>query len=163
MSMYSSGVKPGEIPPIYDEVMLARKGQEIRHASSSMPWWNPRYWRKRIWAAIIIVILVIVIIIVAVAVERARKNMYPDYSPLSYIISHLFRPALPFSKSTLLSAPTASLMRLRVAFLSESSPKRHTRTVSSSSTSSILPMAVAHGRPFGLLTVTTGQTMEKLM
>lgn len=84
--MYSSGVKPGEIPPIYDEVMLARKGQEIRHASSSMPWWNPRYWRKRIWAAIIIVILVIVIIIVAVAVERARKNMYPDYSPLSYTL-----------------------------------------------------------------------------
>ncbi|QGI80331.1 unnamed protein product [Fusarium fujikuroi] len=90
MSMYSSGVKPGEIPPIYDEVMLARKGQEIRHASSSMPWWNPRYWRKRIWATIIIVILVIVIIIVAVAVERARKNMYPDYSPLSYTLKDTY-------------------------------------------------------------------------
>ncbi|KAF5689390.1 endo-1,3(4)-beta-glucanase [Fusarium denticulatum] len=90
MSMYSSGVKPGEIPPIYDEVMLARKGQEIRHASSSMPWWNPRYWRKRIWVAIIIVIIVIVIIIVAVAVERARKNMYPDYTPLSYSLKDTY-------------------------------------------------------------------------
>lgn len=84
MSRYSSGVKPGEIPPIYDEIMLARKGQEVRHASSTMPWWNPRYWRKRVWAAIIIVIIVIVIIIVAVAVGKARKNIYPDYTPLSY-------------------------------------------------------------------------------
>lgn len=70
--------------------MLARKGQEVRHASSTMPWWNPRYWRKRVWAAIIIVIIVIVIIIVAVAVGKARKNIYPDYTPLSYSLKDTY-------------------------------------------------------------------------
>lgn len=77
-------VKPGEIPPAYDEIMLSRPGQDVRRASPSMPWWNPRYWRKRVWAGVVIAILVILAIIIGVAVSQTKNNAYPDYTTLSY-------------------------------------------------------------------------------
>ncbi|RSL89206.1 hypothetical protein CEP51_001331 [Fusarium floridanum] len=77
-------VKPGEIPPAYDEIMLSRPGQDVRRASPSMPWWNPRYWRKRVWAGVVAVILILIAIIVAVAVTQSKNNAYPDYTTLSY-------------------------------------------------------------------------------
>lgn len=90
MTRYSSGVKSGEAPA-YEEIMLPRKGQDVRHAPSRMPWYNPRYWRKRVWAGVGTVVVIIIIIIVAILVSNARKNRYPDYSPLAYSLADTCR------------------------------------------------------------------------
>jgi hypothetical protein len=90
MSRFSSGVKSGEASA-YDEIMLSRKGQDVRHAPSRMPWYNPRYWRKRVWAGVATIVVIIIIIIVAVAVSQSRKNRYPDYSPLEYSLADTCR------------------------------------------------------------------------
>jgi hypothetical protein len=84
-------VKPGETPPAYDEILLSRPGQDVRRASPSMPWWNPRYWRKRVWAGVVVAILVILAIIIGVAVTQAKKNKYPDYTALSYSLKDTSR------------------------------------------------------------------------
>jgi len=52
-----------------------------------MPWWNPRYWRKSIWAGVILSFAVVLIIIIAVSVMKVKENRYPDYSPLSYSLA----------------------------------------------------------------------------
>lgn len=90
MSRFSSGVKSGEVPA-YDEIMLPRKGQDVRHAPSRMPWYNPRYWRKRVWAGVATIVVIIIIVVVAVAVSESRKNRYPDYSALEYSLADTCR------------------------------------------------------------------------
>lgn len=57
-----------------------------RAVQTSMPWWNPRYWTKRIWIVLTIIVVAIIAIIVAVAVTQSRSsnNAYPNYSNLSY-------------------------------------------------------------------------------
>lgn len=56
----------------------------VRHVQTSMPWWNPRYWRKRVWGGVVAAILIIIAIIIAVAVTVTRKKAYPNYTELSY-------------------------------------------------------------------------------
>lgn len=86
--MRQDGHKPGGTPPQYDEIMFSRSNGDVRHAPTSMPWWNPRYWRKRVWAAVSAVIVIVIVIAVAVGVTQAKKNnAYPDYSALSYSLS----------------------------------------------------------------------------
>ncbi|KAM5374913.1 hypothetical protein ACJZ2D_006257 [Fusarium nematophilum] len=90
MSRYMQGVKPGEAPPTYDEIMLPRQGNDIRHVSPTMPWWNPRYWRKRVWAGVAAGVVILLVIVIAVAVTEVRKNRYPDYSTLSYSLKDTY-------------------------------------------------------------------------
>ena len=87
MSGSSEGFKAGADATAYDEILPVRTGQEVRHASSKMPWWNPRYWRKSIWAGVILSFAVVLIIIIAVSVMKVKENRYPDYSPLSYSLA----------------------------------------------------------------------------
>jgi hypothetical protein len=61
-----------------------RSQQGIRHAQATMPWWDPRYWRKRVWAGVAAVIIIIIVIAVAVGVTQAQNNAYPNYTELSY-------------------------------------------------------------------------------
>lgn len=79
-------IKPGDPPPAYDEIMLNNRGggDSVRHVQASMPWWNPRYWRKRIWFGVVAGILIILAIIIAVAVTVTKNNAYPNYTTLSY-------------------------------------------------------------------------------
>lgn len=87
MSGSPEGFKAGADATVYDEILPVRTGQEVRHASSKMPWWNPRYWRKSIWAGVILSFAVVLIIIIAVSVMKVKENRYPDYSPLSYSLA----------------------------------------------------------------------------
>ncbi|GJN75468.1 hypothetical protein PLIIFM63780_009326 [Purpureocillium lilacinum] len=84
--------KPGEFPPQYDEVMFPPRGApgNVRQARASMPWWNPRYWRKRVWAGIGVVLVVVIIVAVAVGVTQSKKNRYPDYSAITYSLSETY-------------------------------------------------------------------------
>ncbi|KAH7152165.1 concanavalin A-like lectin/glucanase domain-containing protein [Dactylonectria estremocensis] len=78
-------IKPGEQPPAYDEIMLNnRGGDNVRHVQTSMPWWNARYWPKKVWFGVVAGILIIVAIIIGVVVTMLKKNAYPDYTTLSY-------------------------------------------------------------------------------
>jgi len=61
-----------------------------QHAPTSVPWWNARYWRKRVWAGVIAVIVIIIIIVVAVAVTESKSNSYPDYTELTYSLSETY-------------------------------------------------------------------------
>ncbi|KAH6893280.1 concanavalin A-like lectin/glucanase domain-containing protein [Thelonectria olida] len=80
--------KPGEAPPAYDEIMLDRGGaadDHVRHVhSSGAPWWNARYWRKRVWLGVVVAILGIVAIIIGVVVSVSQRSRYPNYTALSY-------------------------------------------------------------------------------
>ncbi|POR36733.1 Uncharacterized protein TPAR_03033 [Tolypocladium paradoxum] len=88
--MRQDGHKPGDSPPEYDEIMFLRGSGDVRHAPASIPWWNPRYWRKRVWAGVAIVIVIVIVIAAAVGVSQAKKNAYPDYSPLSYSLADTY-------------------------------------------------------------------------
>ncbi|RGP79954.1 hypothetical protein FLONG3_1898 [Fusarium longipes] len=90
MSGYSEGFKAGSEAPAYDEILPSRKGQDVRHASSRMPWWNPRYWRRGVWAAVVLVFVVVLIIVIAVSVTKVKENRYPNYSPLSYSLADTY-------------------------------------------------------------------------
>ncbi|KAF4983183.1 hypothetical protein FZEAL_1340 [Fusarium zealandicum] len=98
MSRHAHGIKPGEILPVCDEIILPRQGQDVRRASSRMPWWNPRYWRKRVWAAVVASIVLLLVIVIAVAVIQVRNNRYPDYSKVSYSLKDTYEGETFFDK-----------------------------------------------------------------
>lgn len=86
MDNYSA--KHGAAPPTLTEIdydqPYDRPGRAVQ---TSMPWWNPRYWSKRIWIIVIIVIVVVVAIVVPVVVTQTRSstsNAYPTYTNLTY-------------------------------------------------------------------------------
>jgi hypothetical protein len=83
-STMDSRLIPGESPPKYDDLMRSRSNGTRRHVQSSMPWWNPRYWRKRIWAGLVAVIVIIIIIVVAVVATKSKSGAYPTYAQVSY-------------------------------------------------------------------------------
>ncbi|CAM1508179.1 Fc.00g050270.m01.CDS01 [Cosmosporella sp. VM-42] len=83
-------IKPGDAPPTYEEIMLTRDTGNVRRVQSSMPWWNPRYWRKRVWAGVVAAIIIVIIIIIAVAVTQSKNNSYPDYTELSYSLKDTY-------------------------------------------------------------------------
>ncbi|KAF4511144.1 hypothetical protein G6O67_002966 [Ophiocordyceps sinensis] len=76
-----------EAPPPYDDIVFSRGGRGAGQARASIPWWNPRYWRKRAWIELATVAAVAVVIVVAVAVVESKKNAYPDYAPIAYGLS----------------------------------------------------------------------------
>lgn len=55
------------------------------------PWWNPRYWSRRVWISVVILILVIIVVAVVGGVLGSRHSnsagSYPDYSPLNYSLA----------------------------------------------------------------------------
>lgn len=79
----SVGNPSSQFQPVYDSPDPVRAGG-ITKAPATKPWWNPRYWRKRVWAGVAALIAIIIIIAVAVGVTQSKKNAYPDYSELNY-------------------------------------------------------------------------------
>jgi hypothetical protein len=57
------------------------------YEDESTPWYNPRYWRKRIWAGVITVIIIIVVVVAVVVVEVRKQDKYPNYTKLTYKLS----------------------------------------------------------------------------
>lgn len=58
--------------------------------SARKPWWNPRYWSRRVWIGVVILILVIIVVAVVAGVLAGKKSSssaYPDYSPLAYSLA----------------------------------------------------------------------------
>lgn len=72
-------VKPGEIPPRYEEVNLGSSGG----AGDRAPWWKS----KKVWIGVAAVVVIAIVIGVAVGVTQGKKNdSYPDYSQLNYTL-----------------------------------------------------------------------------
>lgn len=82
--------KPDEPPPAYDDIMLNRGGAASdghlhhMHHSSGAPWWDARYWSKKVWLAFGVVVIAVVAVGVGVGVSVSQRNAYPNYTALSY-------------------------------------------------------------------------------
>lgn len=55
---------------------------------SKRPWWNPRFWSRRVWifSGVIVIVIIVVAVVAGVLAGKSSSssNAYPDYSPLSY-------------------------------------------------------------------------------
>jgi hypothetical protein len=87
--------KPSGFPASYSEVPEHRS---LRPAQTTLPWWNPRYWPKKVWAGIVTLIVVLAIIVGAVVGVNAKKNAYPNYSELSYSLAETYEGEQFFDK-----------------------------------------------------------------
>lgn len=93
------GVKPGELPPSYDDINLSRANRSVRRAHSRVPWWNARYWTWKVWAGIAAIVVIFFIILgVAVGVSRNKKKAYPTYSQLTYSLKETCKYHTGFQK-----------------------------------------------------------------
>ncbi|OAQ64750.1 glycoside hydrolase family 16 [Pochonia chlamydosporia 170] len=81
---YNERVTSGEIAPQYEDIRYARNRGLGQPVATRRPWWNPRYWTRRIWIGVVVVVVIIVAVVIAVAVTVTKKNAYPDYSTLTY-------------------------------------------------------------------------------
>lgn len=68
----------------YDDRDDLRPYRKPHRATTSMPWWNPRYWARKVWIGVIAVVVIIIVIAVAVGVTVSKQNAYPSYKALSY-------------------------------------------------------------------------------
>lgn len=73
-------IKPGEIPPRYEEVNLGSSGSD--GARYGAPWWK----NKKVWIGVAAVVIIAIVIGVAVGVTQGKKSSYPDYSQLTYTL-----------------------------------------------------------------------------
>ncbi|KAF7558050.1 hypothetical protein G7046_g5898 [Stylonectria norvegica] len=125
-------IKTGEAPPMYEEILLSRDNGNVRHAQSSMPWWNPRFWRKRVWGGVVAVIIIVIVIVVAVVVTQNKNNAYPDYSTVSYSLKETYEGETFFDQFNYFTGydPTAGF----VHYVPEAQAKSLNLTYASSST-----------------------------
>ncbi len=75
--------------PGYDDEgdLMPYHGKASRAATTKMPWWNPRYWARKVWIAVVAVLVIVIVIAVAVGVTVSKKdNAYPSYNALSYTL-----------------------------------------------------------------------------
>lgn len=79
--------KRGAAPGNFYEIDYDQPYRPGRAVQTSMPWWNPRYWTKKIWIILGIVVAAVIAIVVAVAVTQSHSSSsgsYPNYTNLSY-------------------------------------------------------------------------------
>ncbi|XWW99379.1 hypothetical protein V2A60_007388 [Cordyceps javanica] len=75
------------MPAYEDEDDLVPYHGKANRATTKMPWWNPRYWARKVWIAVAVVVVIIIVVIgVAVGVTVSKNNAYPSYKPLSYTL-----------------------------------------------------------------------------
>lgn len=87
--MEGGRIKPGEVPPRYDEVALDSAGGGFRESKSGGGGglWDVRSWSKKVWIGLAAVIVIAIVIGVAVGVTQGKKgSSYPDYSQLTYTL-----------------------------------------------------------------------------
>lgn len=94
-----------EMPPTYEEVGFSRgtAPTDVRHVQGSMPWWNPRYWRKRVWGGVAAVIVIIIVVVVAVVVTQNKNNAYPNYAAVGYSLSETCKSPVDLDGRTILT------------------------------------------------------------
>ncbi|OAA72598.1 Concanavalin A-like lectin/glucanase [Cordyceps fumosorosea ARSEF 2679] len=69
------------------DLMPSHHHGKASRAVTKMPWWNPRYWTRKVWIAVVVVFVIIAVVIgVAVGVTVSKNNAYPSYKPLSYAL-----------------------------------------------------------------------------
>lgn len=83
-NMYQERVKPGDMTPQYEDIRFDRNRGNGHQVATSRPWWNPRYWTKKIWAGLAVVLVIVIVVAVAVGVTQSKKSSYPDYKPITY-------------------------------------------------------------------------------
>ncbi|KAI9149363.1 putative glycosidase [Paramyrothecium foliicola] len=86
--MASQEWKSGAFELSSKEVREARGHGQFNEAAA--PWWNPKYWQKRVWAIVVAIIVVIAIVVGAVVGTQVKKNAYPDYTELSYSLAETY-------------------------------------------------------------------------
>ncbi|QUC20010.1 uncharacterized protein UV8b_04251 [Ustilaginoidea virens] len=74
-------------PPRYEALQYDGAGH--RPVATRRPWWNPRFWTRRVWTWLCAAAVVIVIVI-AVAATVTKKKAYPDYSALNYSLQDTY-------------------------------------------------------------------------
>jgi hypothetical protein len=62
-------------------------------ANTQQLWWDPRTWRKRIWAGIAAVVVIAIIAGVVAGVLVSKANRYPNYSKLNYTLQDTCKPS----------------------------------------------------------------------
>ncbi|KAK2593220.1 hypothetical protein QQS21_009060 [Conoideocrella luteorostrata] len=83
-SRYPEKVGSRDVAPQYQDFRYERNRGPGQPVATSRPWWNPRYWTRKIWIGVVALVVIIIVVVVAVAVTVSKKNRYPDYSPLTY-------------------------------------------------------------------------------
>jgi len=68
-----------------------RYQQSVSKVQTTMPWWNPRYWRKRVWAIVVTILVIVIAVAVAVGVTQSGGGgSYPDYSNVTYSLAETY-------------------------------------------------------------------------
>lgn len=80
-------------PPSYNSASGLPPGDKsAAMTSTELPWWDPRGWRKRVWAGIAALVVVAIVVGVVAGVLVAKANRYPDYSKLTYTLKDTCKP-----------------------------------------------------------------------
>lgn len=74
--------------PGYDDEgdLMPYHGKPSHPATTKMPWWNPRYWAKRVWIGLAVALAIVIAIAVAIGVTVSKANAYPSYKELAYTL-----------------------------------------------------------------------------
>ncbi|GAB0141724.1 hypothetical protein EsHS_00002306 [Epichloe bromicola] len=84
-SRYHEKFRSGHMALQNEDVRYEMNRGHGHRVTTSRPWWNPRYWTRKIWIAVVAIVVIIIVVVVAVAVALSKKNnAYPDYAPLTY-------------------------------------------------------------------------------
>lgn len=93
--MMPSGDKNGDIHLSQRAFDRPGSGHGSNHSNAHGPWWNPKYWRKRVWVAVVVVFLGLVVAVPVAVTQTRRSNAYPDYTELSYTLRETCEDCLP--------------------------------------------------------------------
>ncbi|KAJ3474865.1 hypothetical protein NLG97_g9660 [Lecanicillium saksenae] len=70
--------------------LMPYHGKPRHPATTKMPWWNPRYWGKRVWIGLAVVVAILIAIGVGVGVTVSKANAYPSYKQLAYSLQDTY-------------------------------------------------------------------------
>ncbi|KAF4120578.1 Glycosyl hydrolases family 16 [Geosmithia morbida] len=85
------GGNPSSFTPIHDSPDPVRHGAAgVSRVQTTKPWWNARYWPKKVWAGVAAIVVIVIVIAVAVGVTQSKKDAYPNYTELSYSLKDTF-------------------------------------------------------------------------
>ncbi|KAM3469054.1 hypothetical protein MY5147_007353 [Beauveria neobassiana] len=103
--------------------------------TTRMPWWNPRYWARKVWIAIVVVLIIVIVIAVAVGVTVSKNNAYPAYKELSYTLQDTYSGENFFSQFNYFN--TYDPANGFVHYVSEADAKQHNLTYATANTAVI--------------------------
>ena len=105
---YGEKIPPGGMAPQYEDIRYAQNfgpmGYNSRQVQTRKPWWNPRYWGRKVWIFVVVLLVVVIAVVIGVAVgvsQANKKNAYPDYKALNYSLKKTCMSEPTLSKSSL--------------------------------------------------------------